>query len=321
MRIARLIIYEAISSFVVLLIVSLVVFLCSRALGDPLAQLVQDPFVDPSTIEELRKLFGLDKPLPIQFAMYMLNLFRGELGYSTLFNKPVSSLIAERLPYTLLLLVPSVTASNMIAYRLGLEAGWRRGSALDRVLTMLFVVARSIPYIVMAIAILILFAYAGFPTYGAWTPGEEKDLAGRAIDILVHYIPPFTALTLKTGLGYGLYVRQLVVSTRSKDFVFVAEAMGIPPKVVKHRYVARYALPSIIAVLGLRYAFVVEGAVITETIFSYPGMGTLLVEAIRSCDVWLIQGVATVLTLCVIATVVIVDVVQRILDPRIGGSR
>ena len=311
---------RAYSSLITFIAVITIVFLLARVTGDPLAELENDPRISPATVAAIRAAFGLDRPLHEQYINYLVNLFRGDFGYSLHYKAPVMEVIMQRFPYTLALLIPSITLSNYLAYVVGLEIGWRRGSRLDSVFMGVSMFIRSTPYFWLAILFLYVFSVVlgVTPLFGAVTPGRRFEWSlDWFLDYLWHYALPFTVLTLRGFLAELIYVRNTVVDVLGEDFVMTARAKGLPDKYVKRRYVARNAMLPITTVLGMRYAFLIDGAIQTETVFSYPGTGRLVYEAIFNRDFWLLQGAVVILALSVIVVNFVIDLLYAYLDPRV----
>ncbi len=310
--------YTSITTF---FIVITFVFFAVRLTGDPLAELEDDPRITPEVVDRIKSLFGLDKPVYVQYINYLVNVFGGELGYSLHYKRPVIDVICSKLPYTLLLLIPSITLSNYIAYKLGVECGWRRRSTFDLVVSSTAIIIRSIPYFWLAILFLYIFSVQLkiTPLFGAISPGKGgfSLSLGWIMDYLWHYILPFTVLTFRASLALIPYVRSSLIEVLGEDYVVVAHAKGVPIRAIKYKYVARNAFLSIATIMGLRYAFLIDGAILTETIFSYPGTGRMVYEAIINRDYWLLQGVIIILTLSVIIVNFIIDLIYALLDPRV----
>lgn len=311
---------RAYASFITFVAVVTIVFLLARATGDPLAELENDPRISPATVAALRAAFGLDRPLHEQYLTYLVNLFRGDLGYSLHYKAPVVEVIMQKFPYTLALLIPSITLSNYLAYVVGVEVGWRRGSRVDSVFMSVSMFVRSTPYFWLAIIFLYTFSVVlkVTPLFGAVSPGRRFEWSlDWFLDYLWHYALPFTVLTFRGFLSELIYVRNVVVDVLGEDFVMTARAKGLPDRYVKSRYVARNAMIPIVTVLGMRYAFIIDGAIQTETVFSYPGTGRLVYEAIYNRDFWLLQGAVVILTLSVIVVNFVIDLLYAYLDPRV----
>jgi len=311
---------RTITSIITFFAIIALVFILSRLTGDPLAELENDPRISPETIAAIRAMFGLDKPIHEQFVVYIKNLLRGEMGYSLHYGRPVMTVILEKLPYTLALLIPAITVSNYLAYRAGLEIGWRRGTRADVWSMAVSIFFRSVPYFWLAMLMLYVFSVklGVTPLFGATSPGMSFSWTWEWFkDYLWHYILPFSVIVMRATLAYLLYVRNAVIDLLGEDFVWVAHAKGMPVDHVKKRYVARNAMLPIVTLLGLRYAFLIDGAILTETVFSYPGTGRLVFEAIYNRDFWLLQGVVVILATSVIIANLIIDIIYAVLDPRV----
>ncbi|HDJ83564.1 MAG TPA: ABC transporter permease [Desulfurococcaceae archaeon] len=316
----RFLIHRTISSIRTFFAIITLVFFLARVTGDPLAELENDPRMTPEVLAAIKALFGLDKPLHEQYFDFLRNLFSGKLGYSLHYMRPVEELIAERLPYTLALLIPSITLSNYLAYRIGVEAGWRRGSKFDVAFISVSIFLRSVPYFWLAILFLYIFSVTlGLtPLFGAISPGKSFSWSWDWFaDYLWHYALPFTVLVFRATLALVLYVRNTVVDILGEDYIVTAFAKGLPDKDIKFKHAARNAMLPIVTILGMRYAFLIDGAILTETVFSYPGTGRLVFEAIYNRDFWLLQGVVVILAASVIIVNFIIDIIYAFLDPRV----
>ncbi|MEM1610369.1 MAG: ABC transporter permease [Sulfolobales archaeon] len=314
---------KSISALITIFAIVTTVFFLVRLTGDPFAELENDPRISPETLATLRHLYGMDRSWAEQYIYYIYNMFRGEMGYSVKFSRPVFDVIMERLPYTLALLIPSITLSNYIAYKLGVEIGYRRGSRSDIAMLAISNFMRATPYFWLALVFLYIFSVqlGVFPLYGAISPGKEFPSLEWFIDYLWHYTVPFLVLVVRGVFTFMLYVRNSVIDILGEDFVSVARAKGLPEKAVKSAYVARNAMLPMITVMGLRYAFIIDGAILTETVFSYPGTGRLVFEAIVNRDFWLLQGVVLILSISVVVANLVVDLLYALLDPRVRSSR
>ncbi|MCA1553702.1 MAG: ABC transporter permease, partial [Chloroflexi bacterium] len=210
-------------------------FLLPRLLpGDPLLSLV-DPsdatLYDAQTRQQLAAYHGLDKPMPVQYVRYWQNLLRGDLGESISFKQPVSNIIAGRLPWTLALVLPSLLISSAIALVAGAQAGWRRGTLLDRALTVLFMLMWNLPAFFIGFLLLMLFAVQlrWLPLSGAITRFAHYDSpTAQLLDVMSHWLLPATTLILSTSGGRFLLMRNTMVNVLGQDYVLVAHAKGLP---------------------------------------------------------------------------------------------
>lgn len=311
---------RAITSVITFFSTLTLVFIISRATGDPLAELIERPEIAPETVEALKRIFGLNEPIHIQYINFLKATLSGQLGYSFNYMRPVYNVIMEKLPYTLALLIPAITISNYFAYRLGVESGWRRGKRFDISLTSVSLFIRSTPHFWLAILFLYTFGVwlKLFPLFGVVTPGKVFSSSWEwLLDYLWHYTLPVTVLVVRSTGAMFLYIRNSLVEVLGEDYITTAKAKGLPEKVVLYKHAARNALLPSITIMGLRYAFVVDGAVLTETVFSYPGTGRLVFEAIVFRDYYLLQGAIIILTASVIIVNFIIDMLYLYLDPRV----
>jgi len=234
--------------------------------------------------------------------------------------KPVMDVILEKLPYTIALLVPSITLSNIFAYHLGIRAGWKRGTKFDLSLTSISLFLRSTPHFWLALLFLLLFGVSLelFPLFGAITPGKQfTSPLEWFMDYMWHYTLPITVLVVRETGAMLLYVRNSLVEVLGEDYITTAKAKGLPDKTVLYKHAARNAILPMITIMGMRYAFIIDGAVLTETVFSYPGTGRLIFEAIMNRDFWLLQGAVIILSVSVVVVNFIIDLLYLYLDPRV----
>lgn len=304
------------------------VFALPRALpGDPLAAL-DDPasgvaITDPELRERVLAHYGLDQPLPEQFAGYVGGLATGDLGWSIARNAPVSGLVAAHLPWTLLLMGPALLLSTAASYVLGILAAWHRGRTGDRVALVGLTALRAIPEYVLATLLLIAFAVLlpVLPVGGARTPFAEHGSGLAALaDVGAHLVLPLATLTLSLTATLFLLQRHTVVGVLGADHMLLAEAKGLPLRRRQFVHAGRSALLPLLTAVGLQVAFAAQGAVFVEAVFAYPGMGSLLLEAVAARDYPVLEGVFLVLALVVLAVNLLVDLAARWVDPRSAAS-
>ena len=302
------------------------VFVLPRALpGDPL-QSLDDPdsgtFVEDNRSRELvAAYYGLDKPLISQYGTYLRDLADGELGWSISQKTPVSTLLGRRLPWTLLLVGSSLALASVISFVAGVTAAWRRGSIVDRALIVSMSTARAIPEYAISSILLISFAVflPIFPMAGGQRPfATYPSSFAAAADILDHLVLPMTALTIGLMASKFLIVRNTVVATLGEDYMLLARAKGLPPRLLKYRHSGRNVLLPFLTALGVQAGFAVNASLFVETVFAYPGIGTLIGGAVTARDYPLLQGTFLMLALAVIAANFLIDMAYRWLDPRTG---
>lgn len=310
-----------------MVVVVMVVFALPRAMpGDPLTAL-EDPdnslyLSDPAVRAEILRYYGLDKPLVEQFGSYLSGLARGDLGFSIARRAPVSGLIRSHLPWTLLLMGTSLAIASVLSFLAGVAASWRRGRIADRSLMVVMTAARAIPEYALAAVVLITFAVVWplFPLAGARTPFNDYGRVASIVDIGRHLVLPATALTLSLLGSKFLLVRNTMISTLGQDYMVLAQAKGLPTRLMKYRHAGRNALLPFLTVLGIQTGFAVGGSVFVETVFAYPGMGTLILRAVEARDYPILEATFLVLALVVLLVNLVLELVYARIDPRVGAE-
>lgn len=290
---------------VIFSVVTLVFLLIHFIPGDPITALLP-PNSTPEQYIELRHELGLDKPLSAQYADYWKDLLKGDLGQSPVTRKSVSGRIAERYPATIELALASLLVALVIAIPLGVTSAVRRGSFTDGVASIVALVGVSLPNFALGPMMILVFSVAL-----GWLP-----VSGRGG--LDHLVLP--AITLGAALAAIItrMVRSSVLEELEEDYVRTARAKGLSERKVVYKHVLKNGLIPVVTILGLQFGTLLAGAVITETIFNWPGIGTLLIDdGIRVRDYKLIQGCILVISLSYIFVNTATDFVYRLLDPRI----
>lgn len=307
-----------------LLVLVTLVFALPRAMpGDPIAAL-QDPssslFVtDPEARQRLVASYGLDRPLWEQYVDYLTRLPRGDLGFSIERKEPVSSVIADHLPWTLLLLGTALVLTSAIAWGAGTTAAWHRGRLRDKSLLVLATGARALPPYATAALLLVGLAVLlpVFPLSGATTPfSDHSTPVEQVADMTRHLVLPATALTLSMLTARFLLVRNAMISSLGEDYMVLAMAKGLPRRLLKHRHAGRNALVPFVALTGAEVGMAVTPAMFVEAVFAYPGMGLLALRGVTARDYPVLEGIFLVLAVVVLAVNLTVDVVSARLDPR-----
>jgi peptide/nickel transport system permease protein len=275
----------------------------------------------PEAAQALREAFGLThEPLPAQYLTYLGHVLRGDLGVSVAyFPSPVSSIIGTGLVWTIFLAGTALIVSFMVGTLLGVAAAWWRHGFVDTVLPPFLALLGAFPYFWLAMVALYVFGFqlGWFPLGHAYgddvTPGMN---AAFVADVLRHAVLPIGTVVLATLGGWMLSMRNTMVAVLGSDYVNLARAKGLQPSRVVLRYAARNALLPSVTGFGMAIGFVLGGSLLTEIIFSYPGQGYLLVQAVRSQDYPLMQGIFLVITLAVLGANWLVDIAYLWLDPR-----
>ncbi|MBA3556450.1 MAG: ABC transporter permease [Gemmatimonadales bacterium] len=289
-----------------------------EALSDPRAATY---IGDAERRAAVERYYGLDQPNGEQFVRYLGGLGRGELGTSIRYNVSVSTLLAGKLPWTLLLTGTALTVAAVVGMLAGVQAGWRRGRASDRGLLPLFVAFDNIPLYFLGSAVAYVFAVqlGWLPLSGARTPFSESwPPWQQALDIAYHLVLPAGLMAMQFAGFQFLVMRASMVGELGSDYLMLGRAKGLPERVLKYRYAARNALLPAVSVLALQAGFAVTASIFIETIFAYPGLGRLMVESVQSRDYPTMQGVFLVFTVIVLTANLLADLAYRRLDPTVS---
>jgi len=292
-------------------LIMLVCFFLVRLLpGDPTSAMLGIKAND-ADVARINASLGLDQPIPVQFGYFLRNFFRGDLGDSIVLKVPVMQLVAERLPVTLFLTGFAAIFSVLLAVPLAVMAALRRDSPVDTTIRTGFQIGLSTPVFYLGIVLLTFFAARlhWFPVGGFGNTFGEH---------LYHLFLPAITLALSLSAVLLRNLRNSVIEVLTAEYVDFARAKGLRGRVVLLRHVLRNALIPTVALFGLNIGTLLQGAVITETVFAIPGVGRLLIDSIFGRDYPVIQGIALVLALLVSLVFLLTDMVQAALDPRIA---
>ena len=269
---------------------------------------------------ELVRMHGLDLPLHEQFVAYLTQLAHGDLGYSYICHASTASLIMGALPWTLLLVGTSFLLSAVAGIVLGVESSWRRGRRFDKALLTSMLLLDGIPSLAIGITALTVFClhFGWFPSAGAMTPYSSAEGIGHIMDVLRHLVLPLATLTLSIIPGDYLMIRNSMMLTIREPYVLTARAKGIRARRIKYLHAARNAILPFVTRIGIRFAYIITGALFIETIFAYPGLGLLTYSAISNRDLPLMQGILTVAVVLVLLINILVDISYQKIDPRVG---
>jgi len=297
----------------VLLGVTVISFFLLRLIpGDPARQILGQHYT-PRAAAEIRDSLGLNKPLWEQYLLFMQHLFHGNLGESINYREPTATVIFERLPATLFLVVYAAAIAAVISIPVGIASALRKGGAFDQVARVSFLVAFAMPAFWLGIILILIFSVhlSLFPVNGYGT-----GLVGH-----LHYLflPAFTiALAFSTILVRTLRASTLAVL--AADFVDTARIKGISQFAVLRRHVFRNAITSLVVVFGINLAFLISGTVLIENVFAVPGVGRLLVDSVATRDYPVVQATTLVLAFLVVLINLLTDVVHAALDPRVTAE-
>lgn len=268
---------------------------------------------------ELRAKYGLDHPLPVQLGVYLGQIATGDLGYSYFFNLPVSGLIAERLPATLLLVLTAVGAAFLLGTTLGVLASRRPNGLLSQAITALSLVGFSAPVFWTGMMLVILLAAVVplFPVSGIRSADSSASGLADWLDVAHHLVLPALTLALVYLAQYSRLARASMLDVLGSDYIRTARAKGLADRIVLYKHALRNAVLPVITMLGLQFGNVVAGAVLVETVFNWPGLGRLAFESVLRRDYPTILGVLLFSSMVVVVMNLLTDFVYRLIDPRI----
>lgn len=292
--------------------------------GDPVSIMVSERILKPVVVEEVRAMFGLNLPLWQQYILYIRNLLIGYLGYSFHWKEPVINVIMERMPNTILLMGVSTIFSVIIGIVLGVLAAWKRGTKIDVTILTSSLTFYSLPVFWIGMMLLMLFGYylGMFPIAGTMSRPPPEGFFERILDILHHMTLPAITLTLISYGEYTLLMRGTLLDVLTQDYIVTARAKGLPERRVLVRHAMRNALLPTVTAVAISLGFIVSGATLTETVFSWNGVGRLIYDAMMMRDYPVLQGAFLIISISVILANYVADIVYGILDPRIryGGQ-
>lgn len=282
--------------------------------GNPVETLI-DPNMSPAQIEAQKEKLGLNAPLYIQYINWLTNLLQGNLGFSLVTYEPVLDIIIERLGPTILLMGISLVFGLIVAIPLGIISATKQSSKLDYIASGAAFAGVSIPNFFLALILIYLFSFQIniFPSGGMKTLGSE----GGFIDSIMHLALPVMVMATFLAGKFIRYVRASVLETLGEDYLRTARAKGLKEFVVINKHALRNALIPIITIIGLEIPILVGGAVVTEQVFSWPGIGSLTITAITTRDYTLLMGINLIIAVAVLTTNLITDIVYSWTDPRI----
>lgn len=304
-------------SVVVLLVVSATTFLIFFAVPTNPAQLIAGKYATPQTIAKIERDLGLDKPLPVQYARFVGNLARGDLGYSYVSQQPVSRAITAAFPKTLSLTVGAVVLWLVIGIPLGVICALKPGSVWDRLSTVIAMIGISAPVYWVALLLLKVFS----DTLGWFPMGDYADITVAGPLVWAHHLVlPWFALAMLYAGWYARMTRSQMLDVFKMDFVRTARAKGLGTRAVVTRHVLRNAMLPLVTMLGMDIAYLFGGAVLTETVFGIPGIGGLAWRAIRQRDLPMVMGTVLFAATFIVVANIVVDMLYRQIDPRIRAE-
>ncbi|WNS76583.1 ABC transporter permease [Bacillus sp. DTU_2020_1000418_1_SI_GHA_SEK_038] len=295
-------------------VVAVIVFIVTRMIpGDP-ASVMLGPQASVEDIEALRQKLGLNEPIYMQFLQYIGNLLQGDLGISYTYNEPIFSLIMDRFPNTIILAASALIIAVVIGIPAGIISASKQNSLLDYSVMLISLIGVSLPIFWLGVMLVLYFSVnlGWFPATGMGTLEEGF------IPYIKHLVLPSITLATIPMATFARITRSSMLEVISHDYIKTARSKGLSEFLVICKHAFKNALTPILTVLGMQISMLLGGAVLTETIFSWPGMGRLIVDAIDKRDFVVVQG--TVLFIAVIFVVVnlLVDILYKVVNPRVN---
>lgn len=308
-------------------ILTITFFLSHMAPGDPMDMYMEQQRqrqVDPELIELLRQKYGLDQPIHVQYFRWMGNVLKGDLGESFRHRRPVIDLIVEGIPYTLQLTVLALLFSTLCGIVLGVYSAIKQYSAVDKTITLGSLIIYSIPSFWLALMMILLFSVnlGWFPTSQTRSMDYEFFTLGQKIlDRIWHLVLPVFILGLGSAANKARYVRNKMLEVLNEEYILSARARGLKEKMVIFKHALRNAMIPLVTILGLHLPALLGGSVLIESIFAWPGMGTLAVGGVSGRDYPLIMAVLMISAILTIVGNLLADITYVALDPRVSYEK
>ena len=287
--------------------------------GNPMAIIAGLDNPNPAQVAALTEKYGLDKSIPEQFLIYLKGIAQGDFGYSYVNERPVISVIGERVGPTLLVTLTGLVLAVLLGTLIGVRCARKNGGAFDKAMCGISYVFDSTPSFWLGLMLILLFAsnLHWLPTTGMLNMRAGYTGLARVGDIAYHLVLPVMTLVIVTSPYYFRIARSSVLQVMSEDFITTLRATGMSEKRIFNKYVLRNALIPTVTVVGSSLAHLIGGAVYIETVFSWPGMGTLLFNSISKRDYPMLSGIYLIIALSIAVMMIVVDVVYSLIDPRI----
>lgn len=312
-ELVKTILKRVLQTIPVLFVVLTLTFVLTRMIpGDPAAQML-GPQASPDAIATMREQMGLDKPMLQQYVNYLLGVLQGDFGYSYSYSGPVMPVILSRLPATLSITLTGLLIAVVIGIPIGVVSAIRQNTAFDYIFMALALVGVSMPIFWLGLMLVLKFSVelGWLPAIGMGNP------ANGIGDVVSHMVLPCACLATIPAATFARITRSSMLETIGSDYIKSLRARGISEGKVIWKHALKNALPPIVTVLGLQLATAFAGAILTETIFTWPGLGTLVVNAVNSRDYALIQGIVLFSAVVFVFVNLAVDVVYMLINPKV----
>jgi peptide/nickel transport system permease protein len=304
-----------------LLIITVLCFLLTRFSGDPLAQYAANPRMSAEDKEALKERLGLNDPLYVQYFKWLGLALQGDLGQSFFARQPVSEMIGQRLPNTLILMLTAEVVTVSFALILGIISAVKQYSIWDNVITTFSFIGFSIPIFFSALGLMLIFAVQfkewGLPYLPTGAAVWDKS---DPVEYIKNMILPVAALAFVNTAGYSRFVRTSILEVLGLDYIRTARAKGLTNRAVLFKHALRNAALPLVTIVGLDIPFLLGGAIVTESVYSWPGMGRLFWEYAQRSDYPVVLGILLIVSVAVVVLTIVTDVIYTFVDPRIRLS-
>lgn len=299
-------------ALLVIVAASVVIFVAMRVLpGDPVTVLAEGSPLTAQQRQVLRERYDLDRPLPEQYLIWVRGAVRGDFGISLKSNRPVSQMIGESLPPTVLLLLGGFAVSLLISVPLGIVAGVREGSVADQLIVSFTMLLFSVPFFVSCVLAIYLFAFKL-----RWLPSFGVDLGAGPLEVARHLLLPWVTLGISLVAVQTATLRAGMIDTLAQEHVLLARSRGLPWRYVVRRHALRAALVPVVTLLGLQLSYMIVGSLFVDLIFGLGGLGTVMVDAVKVRDLPVVQASVMVVSVTFTLANLAVDLLAARLDPR-----
>ncbi|MDR0896799.1 MAG: ABC transporter permease [Oscillospiraceae bacterium] len=287
--------------------------------GDPLTLMSGLDHPNPEMVAELTTRYGLDKPIPVQFGIYLLHVLQGDFGFSYRSNQPVLALIASRITPTLLLSLTSALLSLALGVALGLRAARSRDGWFDKMLSNLTYMLDAMPSFWLALMLMLVFAslLRWLPTAGMVNVRAGYKGFAHTVDVMVHMVLPVSCITILQFPSYYRIMRSSVLQVASEEYITLYRATGMPEKTIFRKFVLKNAILPTITMFAMNLAYSLAGVALVEIVFTWPGMGRLLLDSINKREYSILSGIYLMLSISIAVVTVLLDAIYAWLDPRI----
>jgi peptide/nickel transport system permease protein len=312
---------RSIQALFTLLIITVLCFILTRLSADPLAQYATNPNMSAADKEALRERLGLNQPMPVQYLKWLGLAVQGDLGISFFSKQPVSQMLSQRLPNTLKLMVTAEIITILLSLFLGIVSAVKQYTLIDNVITTFSFIGFSMPIFFIALGAMLIFAVQ-FKAWGLpYLPTGADIWNTNDLGALIqHMILPVSCLVIVTTAGYARFIRTSILEVLGQDYIRTARAKGLSNRLVFFKHALRNAALPLVTIIGLDIPYLLGGALVTESVFAWPGMGRLFWEYAQRGDFPVVLGVLLIISTAVVAFTIITDIVYTFVDPRIRLS-